>query len=83
MTVSVNISQLALQALRAGALHSHCNRNKSELYEVFHSFYEALFLYMYSAWKFRSLTITDFGPVCPACFCCSRCLLSLLQPKGT
>ncbi|KAL1528880.1 hypothetical protein AB1Y20_010203 [Prymnesium parvum] len=61
MTVSINITQLALQTLRSGALHTQCNRSRQGLYEVFHSFYEALFLYMYTAWKSKHLSISDFG----------------------
>ena len=63
MTVSVNITQLTLQALRSGALHAHANRAKHGMYETFHTYYEALFLYMYTAWKTRHLSIDDFGPV--------------------
>eukprot|EP00966_Prymnesium_polylepis_P284004 6561152-Prymnesium_polylepis.2 len=63
MTVSINITQLTLQALRSGALHSHANRARQGLYEVVHSFYEGLFLYMFTAWKSRHLSIVNFGHV--------------------
>ena len=60
MTVSINVTQIVLQALRAGALTKRCNK-KGSVYEVAHSFHSACYLYMYQAWKARGLTIVDFG----------------------
>jgi hypothetical protein len=49
-----------MQALRAGALTKDANR-AGGLYEVFHSFHAACYLYMTKQWKLRGLGIQDFG----------------------
>ena len=60
MTVSITMTQLALQALRSGALTRLANSSK-QVYETFHCFHHACYLYMFSAWQKRSLSIHDFG----------------------
>tara|TARA_B110001452_G_scaffold256800_1_gene250471 strand:- start:167 stop:727 length:561 start_codon:yes stop_codon:yes gene_type:complete len=60
MTVSISMTQLALQALRAGALHRHSNARR-QVDEVMHEFHHACYYHMYVAWRQRALTIRDFG----------------------
>lgn len=60
MTVSINMTQVVMQALRAGALTKMCNK-KGGVYEVCHGFHAACYLHMFQAWKARGLTIVDFG----------------------
>ena len=54
------MSQLALQALRGGALTPHANKVGSA-YEATHALYEGCFLHMYTQWVSRGLTISSFG----------------------
>ena len=60
MTVSITMTQLALQALRAGALTRHSNQRR-QVDDVMHEFHHACYYHMYVAWRQRSLTIRDFG----------------------
>ena len=64
MTVSITMTQLSLQALRSGALTRLANRSEprdNDVYETVHCFHHACYLYMYTAWQQRGLSIVDFG----------------------
>ena len=65
MTVSITMTQLSLQALRSGALTRLANRSEAKggehVYETVHAFHHACYLYMYTAWQQRGLSIVDFG----------------------
>ena len=65
MTVSISMTQLSLQALRSGALTRLANRSEvkggEQVYETVHAFHHACYLYMYTAWQQRGLSIVDFG----------------------
>ena len=60
MTVSVNFTQTAMIALRAGALTRAANKALS-LYDLFHNLHAACFCYMLVQWRRRGLGIADFG----------------------
>ena len=60
MTVSINMTQIAILALRSGALTKECNKVR-QVYDVFHNFYTACYLHMHNEWKRRGLSIADFG----------------------
>lgn len=69
MVVSINLTQISLQALRGGAITKEANRapptkgkqGYEPVYETFHSLHAACFLYMVREWKRRGLGIQDFG----------------------
>ena len=74
MAISLNMTQLSLHALRSGALTPEANKSRQGVFEVFHSFYEAIFYYMYTEWKTRRLSIHEFGPVHPSpCLTPTQC----------
>ena len=60
MTVSINFTQVAMQALRGGVLTKEANSTKA-LLEAFHAMHAACFLYFIKEWKRRGLGIADFG----------------------
>ena len=60
LTVSINFTQIAMIALRAGALTAEANKKKG-VYEVFHAFHAACLLHMLTQWRRRGLSIQDFG----------------------
>ena len=60
MVVSINMTQIALQALRAGVLTARANRNR-DVAGALHSMYAACFLYLFTMWKRRGCTILQFG----------------------
>ena len=62
MVVSINFTQVSMQALRAGALTKEANRTKN-LDEAFHAFHAACCVHMATQWRTRGLGIADFGPL--------------------
>ena len=60
MTVSINMTQIALSALRGGALVKEAMRAKS-MVEAFHAIHAACYYHMFYAWKERGLSISNFG----------------------
>lgn len=65
MTVSINLTQVALQAMRGGALTKEANKASrtriEQMYEAFHAMHAACFLHMVQQWRRRGLGIADFG----------------------
>ena len=60
--VSINITRIALQALREEKLSRICNK-RNEVIEVFNDFYLATFWHFYSVWKEEHKTMIDSGNV--------------------
>lgn len=60
MVVSINMTSIALQALRGGALTRQVSKGRGVI-ETVHQFYAAVFFQMYLEWKGRGLSISDFG----------------------
>ncbi|XP_061178488.1 ELMO domain-containing protein 3-like [Saccostrea echinata] len=58
--MSINLSRIALQALREGCLNKECNKQK-EVLPVVCDFYTGLYLQMYQVWKSQGKTISDSG----------------------
>ncbi len=48
MTVSINVTQIVMNAVRAGALTSRANKSR-QLYDVAHTYHSACYLYLYQA----------------------------------
>jgi len=69
MTVSINLTQVSLQAMRAGGLTKEANRappskgkqGHEPVYEALHNMHAACFLHLLREWKRRNLGIQDFG----------------------
>ena len=63
MVVCINFTQVAMQALRAGALTRAANKAKGPqgLYDAFHAFHAACCLHFLTQWRRRGLSIADFG----------------------
>ncbi|XP_076990889.1 ELMO domain-containing protein 3 isoform X2 [Tamandua tetradactyla] len=58
--MSVNITRIAIQALREGCLSRECNRQQAVI-PVVNSFYAAAFLRLAHIWKTQRKTISDSG----------------------
>ncbi|XP_048745141.1 uncharacterized protein LOC125658086 [Ostrea edulis] len=58
--MSINLSRIALQALREGCLNKECNKQK-EVLPLMSDFYTGLYLQMYQMWKSQGKTIADSG----------------------
>ena len=60
--MSINITRIALQALRGNKLTRICNQTK-QVIEVCNEFYVATFWRLYTIWKQEHKTILDSGPL--------------------
>lgn len=58
--MSINLTRIALQALREGCLNKECNKQR-EVLPLMCDFYTGLYLQMYQVWKSQGKTITDSG----------------------
>ncbi|MBN3296961.1 ELMD3 protein, partial [Amia calva] len=58
--MSINITRIALHALREEALTKECNR-RQQVVGVLNDFYVATFLSLYQTWKTQNKTISDSG----------------------
>ncbi|KAL0967880.1 hypothetical protein UPYG_G00258990 [Umbra pygmaea] len=58
--MSINMTRIALHALREEALARECNR-RQQVVGVLSEFYVATFLYLYQLWKSQQKTISDSG----------------------
>uniref|UniRef100_V9KUY9 ELMO domain-containing protein 3-like protein n=1 Tax=Callorhinchus milii TaxID=7868 RepID=V9KUY9_CALMI len=58
--MSINITRLAIQALREECLTKECNR-RQQVVAVLNDFYVAAFLHLYQIWKTQRKTICDSG----------------------
>lgn len=58
--MSVNITRIAIQALREECLSRECNR-RQKVIPVVNSFYAATFLHLAQEWRTRQRTISDSG----------------------
>ncbi|XP_015242888.1 PREDICTED: ELMO domain-containing protein 3 [Cyprinodon variegatus] len=58
--MSINMTHIALQALREEALSKECNR-RQQVVGVLNEFYVAAFLHVYQLWKTQQKTIADSG----------------------
>lgn len=58
--MSINLTRIALQALREGCLNKECNKQRDVL-ALMCDFYTGLYLQMYQVWKSQGKTITDSG----------------------
>ncbi|XP_037015614.2 ELMO domain-containing protein 3 isoform X3 [Artibeus jamaicensis] len=58
--MSVNITRIAIQALREECLSRECNRQQKVI-PVVNSFYAATFLHLARVWKMQQKTISDSG----------------------
>ncbi|XP_060068530.1 uncharacterized protein LOC132548665 [Ylistrum balloti] len=60
--MGINMSRIAIQALREDCLNKECNK-RQEVLDVINDFYAALYLDLYQTWKSQGMTITDSGHV--------------------
>ncbi|XP_030057627.1 ELMO domain-containing protein 3 isoform X2 [Microcaecilia unicolor] len=58
--MSINITRIAIQALREECLARECNR-RQQVVAVLNDFYVASFLHLYHIWKMQNKTIKDSG----------------------
>ncbi|XP_022098291.1 ELMO domain-containing protein 3-like isoform X2 [Acanthaster planci] len=58
--MSINMTRIALQSLREGALSRECNRRK-QVFGVINDFYAGIFLQLHQIWKHQQKTIKDSG----------------------
>nr|XP_033805893.1 ELMO domain-containing protein 3 isoform X2 [Geotrypetes seraphini] len=58
--MSINITRIAIQALREECLSRECNR-RQQVVGVLNDFYVATFLRLYQIWKMQNKTIKDSG----------------------
>lgn len=58
--MSINLTRIALQALREGCLNKECNKQRDVL-ALMCDYYTGLYLQMYQVWKSQGKTITDSG----------------------
>ncbi|XP_029460039.1 ELMO domain-containing protein 3 isoform X2 [Rhinatrema bivittatum] len=58
--MSINITRIAIQALREECLSRECNR-RQQVVAVLNDFYVATFLHLYHIWKTQNKTISDSG----------------------
>ncbi|KAK3738674.1 hypothetical protein QZH41_009122 [Actinostola sp. cb2023] len=58
--MSINITRIALQALREEKLNKECNKRRSVI-SAFCDFYVAIFYHIYQIWKHQHKTISDSG----------------------
>ncbi|XP_069140140.1 uncharacterized protein [Argopecten irradians] len=66
--MGINMSRIAIQALREDCLNKECNKREDVL-GVVNDFYTALYLDLYQTWKSKNKTITDSGNVIKALEC--------------
>uniref|UniRef100_A0A672T0U1 ELMO domain containing 3 n=1 Tax=Sinocyclocheilus grahami TaxID=75366 RepID=A0A672T0U1_SINGR len=60
--MSINMTRIALHALREEVLSKECNR-RQQVVAVLNDFYVAMFLHLYQLWKSQQKTISDSGYV--------------------
>ncbi|XP_056102688.1 ELMO domain-containing protein 3 isoform X2 [Rhinichthys klamathensis goyatoka] len=60
--MSINMTRIALHALREEVLSKECNR-RQQVVAVLNDFYVATFLHLYQLWKNQQKTISDSGHV--------------------
>lgn len=60
--MSINMTRIALHALREEVLSKECNR-RQQVVGVLNDFYVATFLHLYQLWKTQKKTISDSGYV--------------------
>lgn len=60
--MSINMTRIALHALREEVLSKDCNR-RQQVVAVLNDFYVATFLHLYQLWKNQQKTISDSGHV--------------------
>ena len=60
MTMSINMTQVALGALRAGGCTKEANARR-QAHEALHSMHAACCCHLLTCWEKRGLTIADFG----------------------
>lgn len=60
--MSINMTRIALHALREEVLSKECNR-RQQVVAVLNDFYVATFLHLYQLWKSQRKTISDSGHV--------------------
>uniref|UniRef100_A0A673MBG7 ELMO domain-containing protein 3-like n=1 Tax=Sinocyclocheilus rhinocerous TaxID=307959 RepID=A0A673MBG7_9TELE len=60
--MSINMTRIALHALREEVLSKECNR-RQQVVAVLNDFYVATFLHLYQLWKSQQKTISDSGHV--------------------
>ncbi|XP_023694273.1 ELMO domain-containing protein 3 isoform X2 [Paramormyrops kingsleyae] len=60
VVMSINMTRIALHALREEVLSKECNRRQQVL-GVLNEFYVATFLHLFQVWKFQQKTISDSG----------------------
>ncbi|XP_036434085.1 ELMO domain-containing protein 3 [Colossoma macropomum] len=60
--MSINMTRIALHALREEVLSKECNR-RQQVVGVLNDFYVATFLHLYQLWKSQKKTISDSGYV--------------------
>ncbi|XP_041757384.1 ELMO domain-containing protein 3 isoform X1 [Coregonus clupeaformis] len=58
--MSINMTRIALHALREESLSKECNR-RQQVVGVLNEFYVATFLHLYQLWKSQQKTISDSG----------------------
>lgn len=61
--MGLNITRMAMQALRAGLLNKRANKQSDYVISLFHDFYVACYLHLYLLWKDGNKTIHDSGYV--------------------
>lgn len=62
MVLSINVTRIALHALRDGLLNRICN-DLDSVWEAFNRFYVAVMFHIYDVWKTQNKTIVDSGYV--------------------
>lgn len=60
MVLSINVTRMALHALRDGLLDKRC-REEGDVWTTFNFFYAAIIYHIYHIWKSQRKTITDSG----------------------
>ena len=60
MVLSINVTRIALHALRDGLLDKRC-REEGDVWTTFNFFYAAIIFHIYHIWKTQHKTITDSG----------------------
>ncbi|XP_077992085.1 ELMO domain-containing protein 3-like [Glandiceps talaboti] len=58
--MSINMTRIALQALREESLSKECNR-RQQVFGVINDFYVGVYLHLYQIWKKQHKTIKDSG----------------------
>jgi len=62
MVLSINVTRIALHALRDDLLVRYCNQ-EDDLWQAFNFFYVAIMYHIYHIWKTKNKTIQDSGYV--------------------